>query len=212
VRERFAGEPQGRFDKCLATLLQKQRIHRQKPTFMYFPHLPAIEFYDRGDFPWLDSIEAATDDIRAELMAVLADGPSILEPYMTLPAGVALHQWRELNHSRKWGVYYLCARVSRSRNTWRVAAHCGSTAAWPRCDVPGCADRRVLHPRRQVADPAAFGRHQYAPCRASAVDHPARVRLPRRRRAARVAAGKALIFDDTSSTKPGTTATFRAPC
>jgi aspartyl/asparaginyl beta-hydroxylase (cupin superfamily) len=145
VRGRFASEPQGRFDKCLATLLQKQRIYRQKPTFMYFPHLPAIEFYDRGDFPWLASIEAATDDIRAELMAVLADGPSILEPYMTLPAGVALHQWRELNHSRKWGVYYLWREgVAVQEHLARCPRTAAALAAWPRCDVPGCGPTAVF--------------------------------------------------------------------
>jgi aspartate beta-hydroxylase len=81
LRARYAAEPLGRFDRCLATLLRKRRIYRPQPTFMYFPYLPAIEFYERADFPWLDSIEAATDDIRAELVNVLAEGPdATLEP------------------------------------------------------------------------------------------------------------------------------------
>ena len=40
---------------------------------MFFPQLPAIEFHERGDFPWLDSIEAATEEIRAELLSLLDD-------------------------------------------------------------------------------------------------------------------------------------------
>jgi len=58
-----AGAPS---DAALAALIDVSRrfcrsgpIYRPKPTFMYFPHLPEIEFYERADFPWLDSIEAA---------------------------------------------------------------------------------------------------------------------------------------------------------
>jgi aspartate beta-hydroxylase len=56
---------------------------------------------------WLDSIEAATDDIRAELINVLQEGPAALMPYIDMPAGMPLDQWRELNQSRRWCVYYL---------------------------------------------------------------------------------------------------------
>ena len=52
---------------------------------MYFPYLPAMEFYARRDFPWLDAIEAATDDIRAELINVLSDGSVTFDPYVNLP-------------------------------------------------------------------------------------------------------------------------------
>ena len=61
LRVRHADAPLGRFERCLATLLQKQPIYRQRPSFMHFPQLPAIEFYGRREFPWLDSIEAASD-------------------------------------------------------------------------------------------------------------------------------------------------------
>lgn len=60
LRARYADEPLQRFDRCLQILLRKQPVYRPQPSFMYFPRLPAIEFYERGDFPWLDSIEAAT--------------------------------------------------------------------------------------------------------------------------------------------------------
>jgi aspartate beta-hydroxylase len=42
----------------------------QEPYHFYFPQLPQKQFYERSDFPWLDAIEAATDDIRAEWLAV----------------------------------------------------------------------------------------------------------------------------------------------
>jgi len=145
LRTAHADVPLDRFDRCLQTLLQRRRIYRQQPSFMYFPNLPSIEFYERSDFPWLDSIEAATDDIRAELLDVLKDGTGELEPYVKIPETAPLDQWRELNNSRRWSVYYL----------WRegVAYHdhlvrCPRTAmaleAWPRCDVPGSAPSAVF--------------------------------------------------------------------
>ncbi|HTS22630.1 MAG TPA: aspartyl/asparaginyl beta-hydroxylase domain-containing protein [Casimicrobiaceae bacterium] len=145
VRARHGGERLDRFDRCVAMLLQKERVYRQQPSFMYFPQLPAIEFYPRGDFPWLDAIEAATDDIRAELVNVLADGPATLQPYINIREGYPVDQWRELNHSRRWGVYFL----------WRegvpIAEHidrCPRTAAalreWPRWEVPGYGPSAVF--------------------------------------------------------------------
>ncbi|MDB6046114.1 MAG: Aspartyl/Asparaginyl beta-hydroxylase [Gammaproteobacteria bacterium] len=56
---------------------------------------------------------------------------------------------------------------------------------------------RILHSRRQDPHPIAQRRQQHAPRRALAADRPSRLRFPCRRRTARVAAGKAFIFDDT---------------
>ncbi|HLN48127.1 MAG TPA: tetratricopeptide repeat protein, partial [Steroidobacteraceae bacterium] len=137
LRARYADVSLGRFDRCLATLLQRRQIYRQQPTFMYFPYLPTIEFYERGDFPWLDSIEAATDDIRAELINVLTDGPTTLDPYVNLPDSAA-PEWREVNHSRRWGVYYLWREgVPFAEHIARCPRTVAALEAWPRWEVPG---------------------------------------------------------------------------
>ena len=107
LRARYKDEPLRRFDQCLDTMLQKRRVFRQQPTFMFFPELPAIEFYERAQFPFLDQIEAAAGDIRAELLAVLSEGTETLDPYVAFPGGMPMEQWRELNNSRRWGVYSL---------------------------------------------------------------------------------------------------------
>ncbi len=57
LRARYADEPLKRFDHCVELLLKKRRLYRQQPTFLYFPELPAIEFYDRDLFPWLNELE-----------------------------------------------------------------------------------------------------------------------------------------------------------
>src|SRR6185369_7914774 len=105
VRARHDGARLDRFDACLDILLRKRRVYRPSPSFLYFPELPAVEFHDRADFPWLDALEAATEDIRGELMSVMSEGAGALEPYIaeTTPGP----RWRELNHSRRWGVFYL---------------------------------------------------------------------------------------------------------
>jgi aspartate beta-hydroxylase len=145
VRARHAGQPLQRFDRCLETLLRKQPIYRPQPSFMYFPRLPALEFHDRDEFPWLDSIEAATDAIRAELLDVLKDGSSALMPYVDIPAGVPLDQWRELNRSRRWGVYYLWQEgVAIPEHIARFPRTVAALEAWPRCEVPGCSPTAVF--------------------------------------------------------------------
>ena len=145
LRERFKDEPLQRFERCLETLLRKKPVYRPQPSFMYFPRLPALEFYERSDFPWLDSIEAATDDIRAELIKVLQEGPSVLTPYVDIPQGMPLDQWRELNQSRRWGVYYLWQEgVAIPDHIARFPRTVAALEAWPRCEVPGCSPTAVF--------------------------------------------------------------------
>lgn len=108
LRSEYADVPLHRFDRCMAILLQRKRIYQQQPSFLYFPQLPVIEFYERADFPWLDSVEAAADDIRAELVEVLAEESAALEPYVAHGTKGSIEaKWRELHQSRRWSVYYL---------------------------------------------------------------------------------------------------------
>lgn len=145
LRSRYAGEPLGRFDRCLAILLRKHPVYRPQPSFMYFPQLPAIEFFERRDFPWLDSIEAATDEIRAELVDLLREGQEVLQPYVDLPQGVPVNQWRELNRSRRWGVYFLWREgVAFPEHIARCPKTVAALEAWPRYDVPSCGPTAVF--------------------------------------------------------------------
>jgi aspartyl/asparaginyl beta-hydroxylase (cupin superfamily) len=140
LRQQHASASQERFDHCLGAFLGKSRIYHPEPTFLHFPKLPALEFYPRAEFPWLDKIEAATAEIRAEFERVFAQDAGRLEPYIAYPQGVPLDQWAELNHSRRWSAFFL----------WRdgapVEAHqkrCPRTAELlaqaPLADVPGYA-------------------------------------------------------------------------
>lgn len=154
VRDQHPDASARRFDKSLATFLGKRRVYRPQPTFLYVPELPAFEFYERADFPWLDDIEAATDDIRQELVGVLADGQEVLEPYVAL-SSTPDEKWRKLNNSRSWGVFYLWkAGEVMAQNQ----ARCPKTTAvlskaWPKCELPGSAPTAVfsiLEPRTRI--------------------------------------------------------------
>jgi aspartate beta-hydroxylase len=139
VRARHADQKQGRFARAVDTLLQKRRVYRPAPSFLYVPQLPAIEFFEREDFPWLDQIEAATDEIRAELINVLADGPAALEPYVAV-RGTPGPQWRELNNSRRWGVFYLWkAGQAMLENQARCPKTVAALSSWPQCELKGTA-------------------------------------------------------------------------
>lgn len=144
VRARYGNASQSRFEKSLEILLRKRRVYRPAPSFMYVPELPAIEFYDRDLFPWLDRLEAATDDIRRELIEVLADGPSVLEPYVSVD-GVPQDRWRELNKSRRWGVFFLWkAGQPVAENLARCPRTAAALEGWDRCDLMGTAPSAVF--------------------------------------------------------------------
>ncbi|MEP6546908.1 MAG: aspartyl/asparaginyl beta-hydroxylase domain-containing protein [Gammaproteobacteria bacterium] len=107
MRERHGGDRQHRVDLCLDTLMGKRRAYHSQPTWMYFPELPAIEFFERSQFPWLDDVEAATPEIRAELLRVLVADREGLQAYIDFPPTMPLDQFRELNRSRRWSAYFL---------------------------------------------------------------------------------------------------------
>jgi aspartyl/asparaginyl beta-hydroxylase (cupin superfamily) len=60
-----------RFLDSLDLLTGRKKIFLQEPRTFFFPELPQIQFYERNVFPWLDRLEAATREIRAELIDVL---------------------------------------------------------------------------------------------------------------------------------------------
>ncbi|HEV7714995.1 MAG TPA: aspartyl/asparaginyl beta-hydroxylase domain-containing protein [Steroidobacteraceae bacterium] len=154
VRAKFPHEAQDRFNAGLGAMLGKQRIFTPQPTFLHFPYLPAIEFYDRQLFPWLPTLEAATAEIRGELLRVLTEDDEKFVPYVANPEGAPLNQWKELNNSRKWSVFYLWREGVKLEDH---CARCPKTAALleslPRADAPGHAPTAffsLLQPKTHI--------------------------------------------------------------
>jgi aspartate beta-hydroxylase len=71
------------------------------------PRLPAIPFFERDRFDWVEALESRTEAITAELQRALAEDGDAFAPYVAYAPGTPVNQWHELNHSRRWSSYFL---------------------------------------------------------------------------------------------------------
>ncbi len=95
-----------RFAQSFDLLLGEKQVFLQQPKVYYFPELPQIQFYARDLFPWLDELEAATDPIRAELLAVLEEGGGF-SPYVTGDPNRPRKDHMGLLNNPAWSAFYL---------------------------------------------------------------------------------------------------------
>jgi aspartyl/asparaginyl beta-hydroxylase (cupin superfamily) len=199
VRKQHAPLDLERADQCLATLLQKEPVYRSTPSFLYFPRIPAIEFHDRKAFPWLDELEAATDDIRREAESVLSEGPAMLEPYVSHPGGNPHDPWIHLNNSPRWGVFYLWREsVPIPQNIARCPRTSAALASWPPWDVPGSGPTvmfSVLQPRTRIPPHTGVSNARLVVHLPLIVPERCGFRVGAQRREWQP--GKAFVFDDT---------------
>jgi aspartate beta-hydroxylase len=154
VRTRHAGAKLDRFDECKEIVLGRKKVYAQQPSMLHIPRLPAITFHDRDEFPWLETLEAATADIRREALMLLNEDGADFQPYVDHPAGAPINQWAELNHSPRWSTYFLWKDGVRFD---RQCQHCPATAAAseavPFMDAPNFGPTimfSVLAPRTRI--------------------------------------------------------------
>ena len=113
-----------RMQRAADAWLHRRPIYTNHCEGLHYPFLPADEFFDRDQFPWLGELEAATGTIVAELESILADPDPGLTPYISLPSGVPASKWSGLDKSLDWGAFHLwkegqrfdeaCARAPRT--------------------------------------------------------------------------------------------------
>jgi aspartyl/asparaginyl beta-hydroxylase (cupin superfamily) len=129
-----------RFDESVDILAGVARVQNAEPVQLHYPRLPAIPFFDREHFPWMETLEAATDTIRGELMALLDAGLPGFSPYVAYAPGTPENQFAPLNHNSKWSSLWLWKDGERQEE---AIARCPQTAAvleeLPLCDQPGFA-------------------------------------------------------------------------
>ncbi|MEP7186767.1 MAG: aspartyl/asparaginyl beta-hydroxylase domain-containing protein [Rhodanobacter sp.] len=81
LRERYGIAELVRVERSLSIYFSDQLANipdpRQRPKFLYFPDIASQPYYPRKHFPWLEALEAATDVVRDELRAVLAQERSL---------------------------------------------------------------------------------------------------------------------------------------
>ena len=100
--------PSRRSAAAISSLASGAPVYHAEPTFLTVPELPAVPFLERALLPWLSDLEAATDTITGEALALLAaHGDSQFVPYVANPPGTALNQWADLDHSRDWSALFL---------------------------------------------------------------------------------------------------------
>ena len=124
-------------------LTGRRKVYAQEPLGYTYPGLPAIEFWDRAHFPWLEALEAAAPVLRAEMLAV-GFRDAALVPYMDLPDTGPVDQWAELNRSRAWTAFHLL------RHGERLEANCA------RCPATLAALAHVPQPQAVNRSPSAM--------------------------------------------------------
>ncbi len=188
-----------RFKLSVDILVGRRQRFDPQPMRYYVPQLPVVEFFDRQRFPWLDEVEAATDAIREEFLAVFRQDGETIAPYITYDADQPVAQWKELNHSPRWSAFHL---VKDGRPVAGNAERCPQTMAtwsrtpWP--DQPGrtpVAMYSLLKPHTRI--PAHVGASN-----ARLVTHlplvvPPGCRFRVGNSVREWAPGKAWVFDDT---------------
>lgn len=96
----------GRMQEAVDLLLGKRQVYYPQPHHMMFPGLPIMEFYPSDAFDWVPALEAATDDIEAELRALLAKNASF-DPYLNASADRPLFDEHGMAGNPDWGALYL---------------------------------------------------------------------------------------------------------
>lgn len=129
---------QRRIQAFLDRTLGRRQTYQNECSGMYYPFLPADEFFDRRHFPWLAELEAATAAIRSELQGILDDPGEAIRPYVRMDEGSPPSKWSKLDHSLDWGACFLYEYGNPNQ---AVLDRCPETAALlarlPILDLPG---------------------------------------------------------------------------
>ena len=105
IADRIA-EPSPRFRQSLDLLSGRSRLYLQEPRFYYFPGLPQVHYAPREATPFLDQLETAVDDIRDELLAVMAE-PDLFTPYVEVRENRPNSRQAGMLENADWSAFYL---------------------------------------------------------------------------------------------------------
>ena len=200
LRAEHRGADLARFDEALDIFAGVKKAYVQEPLFFHYPRLPAIPFYDRSHFPWLEELDRATDLVASEMRVALdSAGEAELAPYIQYPRGAPVNQWGELNHSRRWSSYFLWKDGQRQD---QACARCPQTAALlerlPVCRQPGYAPTAMfsaLEARTHIPPHTGSTNVRLLAHLPLLLPGPARFRVGNETRKWRM--GEAWVFDDT---------------
>ena len=115
-----------RFNAFTDTVLGKRRVYTNQCSGVHFPFLPADEFFERRHFPWMEAVEAQSDAIRDELLALIAADAPGFAPYVSQDPGTPQNLWSTLDNSLSWSAYYL---IKYGERIEEACERCPVTAA-----------------------------------------------------------------------------------
>ena len=134
------GDAAWRIARFTSNVLRQTRPYHSEPTHFFYPGLTEREYHPAERFPWLAEVAAATEAIRAEMLALMASHRAELVPYIQYDAHQALRQWQPLNHNPDWTAIHL---IRRGEVVSANAAQCPATMALlarlPQPDIPGAS-------------------------------------------------------------------------
>ena len=96
-----------RWNEAIAIRAGRSFPYTSESNQLHVPRLPAIQFFDRVDFPFIDDLEDKTDVIREELLEALRTARDEFKPYIAYEPGQPVNQWKELDHSDSWSALQL---------------------------------------------------------------------------------------------------------
>lgn len=106
-RDRLPSFEAERWREAGAILSRRANAYPSVPNRLLVPRLPALPFFDRTQFDWVEALEARTPAIIEEMRAVHATSGDEFKPYVAYAPGTPVNQWSDLNHSRRWSSYFL---------------------------------------------------------------------------------------------------------
>lgn len=132
------GGASARFMQSVDLLLGRRQLYLQQPKHYFFPELPHIQFHPRERFPWLPALEAATADIRDELLAVLRDDPGLFTPYVQRDSTRPSLSTGGMLDNADWSAFYLWKTGTEvTAHAQRCPRTLAALAQVPLSTVPG---------------------------------------------------------------------------
>lgn len=132
------GNVHPRFFRSLEILVGKKRSYPQAPKYFFYPELAPVQFFERKAFPFLDAVETAFADIRAELAAV-DQSAGVFEPYVKSDPHRPPSNQLGLADNPSWSAYFLMKDGARTPGADRCPKTMASLAGAPLTEIPNRA-------------------------------------------------------------------------
>lgn len=100
-------EHRQRFSEAIDIASGIARAHQASPIQLHYPRLPAIPFFDKEYFPWMEDLEAATTVITEELQSLQNNAAMNWSPYVQYAPGTPENQFASLNNNHSWSSIWL---------------------------------------------------------------------------------------------------------